>query len=235
MVFTFSAYGFAIEPIPALYIYMQAKSDFRTRPEEKSLADYAEILAAVNSLTEEELFKLRRFAQWRILGMGNLAGGREYTDLLHQAIVNTLDMRRIWVPAEVTFFNHLLGAMRSIASAWSAKAINEARMRVVDESIPDADGEPTINPFLSAPAYEPSPESQVSARQLIDAITNAVRADEKAYKALMTMFDGSTDSEGPVAAGLTRKQYDAAKKRIRRRMKKIMEPMQTRPASDVPQ
>lgn len=92
----------------------------RRVPEEKA-ASQDEIQTAIHSLTEAELLRLEKFARWRIRGLGRASGGRDWEDLLGETLTATLDDdHRRWNKS-VSFVQHLLGAMRSISTAWKKK------------------------------------------------------------------------------------------------------------------
>ena len=202
---------------------MLAKTNSWTLREEKSSDGVRErIVEAVKSLTHAELLRLRLFAQYHIRVMGDLAAGREGTDLLHEAIVATLDGRRNWDSDRVPFFHYLFGVMRSVAYAWLQKELTRAHVPSVDEFDADADPDKrAANPFDSIPSGEPSPESQAIAGQLVQVLTDSFHEDEIAQRVLTAMMQG--DGKNPEAVGLTPNEYFAAKKRIRRRLQKIIE------------
>src|SRR6266852_6390706 len=76
--------------------------------------------AALRLLTPVERKQLEAFAFWRVRGLGRKAAGRTGHDLLMDAIIDTLEGTRVW-SEKVTFYVHLLGAMRSISTKWLKK------------------------------------------------------------------------------------------------------------------
>jgi hypothetical protein len=219
---------------------MLAKSDFRTLHEEKSSDELRKrLVSEISALTVPDLRRLRKFARWRILGLGHLAAGREHSDLLQEAIVLTLDGRRRWIPENVTFIDHLLGAMRSISYAWSQKGMTEARILPADDAETDEDGGTALLPFYNIPAREPSPERQAEATETIRTIMDCFREDDTALKILTAMMEGQTNAEIVTSLGITHLEYHAARKRIQRRLQKRFEPQSVsekrrRAASEVP-
>jgi len=204
---------------------MLATSEFRTRPVEKSSDDLQKrLLSEINGLTASELLKLQRFASWRIHALGHLAAGREHSDLLHEAIVSTLEGRRRWIPENLTFFAHLLGAMSSISNAWFRRGVTEARALPADGIERDQDSDSALAPFHNIPAREPSPERQAEARQTIRTIMDCFREDSTARKILTAMMEGETSTEIKRSMGITDIEYYTATKRIRRRLRKLFEP-----------
>jgi hypothetical protein len=217
---------------------MRARSIFGTLAEEKFSAP-DRFWKAMESFTQDELLRLETYATWRIRGLGYLAAGRESGDLLHEAIAASVDGRRPWKEDTVPLFAHLLGVMRSISSGWHARSAFERRAMSLDqvdpqENIPEAGS--WIEPD-SVPAREPSPENLASARQLIDSLTQSLAEDKLALEVLTAMMAGWQDKEIPAELHTSRRQYEAAKKRIRRRLQKIIGSESTwrkRVSSEVP-
>lgn len=58
------------------------------RTEEHATA--AEVMAAIESLSAEQYYRLKQYARFRIRGLGRAAMARRYDSLLSQAVVSTL-------------------------------------------------------------------------------------------------------------------------------------------------
>lgn len=86
-----------------------------------SLATEEEVIAALNALTDRQLKALTQYARWRIRGLGRASLGRNFEDLLQEAMTATLAGDRHWNKATGDFFGHLVWAMRSISSNWRRK------------------------------------------------------------------------------------------------------------------
>ena len=171
--------------------------------------------------------------------IGNRAGGRDADDLLHEALVATLQGRRTW-PDTVPLQAHLIASMRSISNAWIQKTTFELRKTVSDRHEPATANSPesisAIN-FDSFPARDPNPETLARARQQIESLTEALGRDLGARRVLVKMMDGWQDKDIPAELGMPRKVYEAAKKRIQRRFQKIAgmgNGQQKRTANEVP-
>lgn len=85
-----------------------------------SFHDKDAVEQAVLALSQGELLRLRKFAVWRIRGLGRKARGRTSEDLLGEAITSILDGTRPWRKS-IAFYVHLRGCIRSISNAWSQK------------------------------------------------------------------------------------------------------------------
>jgi len=87
-------------------------------------ATTTELVAAMESLSAEELRRLKKAAQYRIRGLDRAAEHRDYDDLLGEAYTSTLKGAeggaegRKWAKNRVSLVRHLLEAMRSIANHW---------------------------------------------------------------------------------------------------------------------
>jgi hypothetical protein len=99
---------------------------------EETAATPVEINQAINTLRPAELLRLKKYAQFRIKGLGRASQGRNAEDLLYEALNATLGGNRQW-NTSVSFPVHLRGAMRSISSHWKerfddAEALLEAEV-----------------------------------------------------------------------------------------------------------
>jgi CheY-like chemotaxis protein len=94
-------------------------SIYQLRP----LLEKIEVERAINALTSADSLRLEQFAKSLIRVPGRSAGGRDWEDLLAEALYRSLigagdpQNGRHW-NRKVPFVQHLAGAMRSIASVW---------------------------------------------------------------------------------------------------------------------
>src|SRR5437763_7081265 len=95
----------------------QSDKTSRRVPEERA-ATREEVVAAVEALTRHEYLRLEQYARWRIRGIGRAARGRDWEELLREAISATYEGSRHWNKESVDFPGHLIGVMRSISSHW---------------------------------------------------------------------------------------------------------------------
>ena len=127
-------------------------------------------------------------------------------DLLHDAIVKTLDGRRRW-NRRVSVLKHLDRVMES-----DAGHVVEQQLAHGIGQLPDNRPEP--------PAQEPSPEARLQARDEFADLVALFSEDETVLKLLRLKGDGYSASEIQRELGMGRTQYDTATKRIRRRLAK---------------
>src|SRR6185312_2135176 len=83
-------------------------------------ATHAEIIQAMESLTNEDSERLEQVALNRIIRIGRRAAkGRTHEDLLQEAMTRTLESQRQWYPKNVGIVPFLVGVVWSIASEWA--------------------------------------------------------------------------------------------------------------------
>lgn len=184
---------------------------FTTLPAEadEGIASSEEVRAAIESLTDGELLRLERYARFRMRGLGARALGRTHEDLLKEAMAATLAGDRRWKRRKVDLFTHLIGVMRSYSSHWSER---ERPVRYVAES--------ELGP---APDVGPTPDRVLEARQQIRRIEGFFADDAVVLRLIDGMRDGLTGPEIQVTAGLSKRDYESALKRMRRGLARMEE------------
>lgn len=158
------------------------------------------------------------------LGAAGLIGWTEQT-LLAEALVKLQSGERVWrrgVPPLVT----LKVAMRSIASnEWKkAKAAPIDRFAVVDVGAgadPDAHAENGDTSEGVSALDDRSPDQIVDSRSQLAAIETLVADDEDAAMVLMAWSEGLRGQEAAAELGFDMKRYNAARKRLERKLKPI--------------
>ena len=91
------------------------------KADEKEAASPDEIIQALAGLTPADLRRLQKFARFRMAALRGLSRGRDYEDLLDEAMTATLDGRRAWRKKSVTFVHHLMAVMRSTSDNWTTR------------------------------------------------------------------------------------------------------------------
>jgi hypothetical protein len=186
-------------------------------------ATAAEVIAAIESLSAEEDYRLKKYARYRIRGLGRAAMGRTYSSLLAQAVASTLQgaesktKGRKWDKNRVPFVHHLLGVMRSVSTHWKetyerrgmeaeeldceAARVDEYGnlLRPTEQSI-----DPTADPFRSCAASE-----------LLDMLDKHFAGDQDALLVIKALKRGMSLPEMVTESGLTEKKIRAAKQRVR--------------------
>ena len=198
-------------------------------------ATQAQIIAAMESITDENSERLEQVAINRITRIGRkAANGRSHKDLIQEAMERTLAGRRVWYPAQVEFVQHLLGVIRSIASEWAGhrkRNSGSPEYAAVESQITkeDDEGNP-LSPFAALADSQPTveeamidAETEAEREALVKAIEEHFADDENASLVLMAWQEGM---EGPAIQkdfGFSETTYRSTVRRIKRNSKKIME------------
>jgi DNA-directed RNA polymerase specialized sigma24 family protein len=198
-------------------------------------ATQAEIIAAMESITDEDSERLEQVAVNRIIRIGRrAANGRSHEDLLQEAMERTLERRRIWYREQVEFVPFLVGVTWSIASEWAGHRERNPRSpeyAAVESQITREDDEGNlVSPFAELDDARPTVEetmidTETAAERaaLLDAIKEHFAEDENASLVLMAWEDGM---DGPAIQkdfGFSETIYRSTVRRIKRNAKKIME------------
>jgi RNA polymerase sigma-70 factor (ECF subfamily) len=161
---------------------------------------------AIRGLSDVDLLRLRALA--RVWARG-LPGGLGWTDVLNEAIARVLDGSRQW-PPRVPILAFLSGVMRSICDDLRRHARREFALLVRREDFadPSAPGEATES--------LPDPERVLAAAQALSAVYRLFAADPSALKIIAGLADGLTASEICRTYAMSEREYDTARKRMRR-------------------
>jgi hypothetical protein len=215
----------------------EAELDTRSRrvPEQHA-ATVAEVRAAIESLSPSELVRLEMYARLRVKGLGRKAAGRNYEDLLGEALTATVagatlrpeeggedrptgSVRR-WNKAKVTFVGHLIGAMRSIAHHWRVQ-FSPDEPRLESELVrPNPEGG-AVYPFDLVRSGDPSPDRALEARREVDEIEQAFADDHVVSLIIDGLRQEMSGQEIREALGLSQAEYETAMKRLRRKARAI--------------
>lgn len=194
------------------------KQASRRLPPEKA-ASLDEISAAVESLSEEDLWRLEKYARYLIWGLGHAAMGRDHEDLLHEAIVATCDPeRRRWNIGAVSFAQHLKGVMRSVSSHWregwdKEKTVSEAEAIRINEA-----GE-EINPLIEAKSPLPDPERSLTAKEELSQIEKLVADRPLTALIVAGMREELSGPDIKELLGISQTEYETEMKWLRRNVR----------------
>lgn len=154
---------------------------------------------AIQALSDTDLVRLRALAQ---LWSRGLPGGIGWADVLNEAILRVLDGSRRW-PADVPLLAFLSGVMRSICDDHWRRRRREPRAET------DGFG-------LSVEDTAPDPERTLAAAQALVEVHRLFAHDHCALKIISGLADGLTASEICRHYAITERDYDTARKRMRR-------------------
>ncbi|MFT4434170.1 hypothetical protein ACMX25_12355 [Caballeronia sp. 15715] len=182
------------------------------------------IIGAFNSLSETEVKSLGRAASRLISG----TTFSEPDDLLHEALVRTLDGRRNY-PSQVSFGLYMNLTMRSIADGDRDLRGNvDPGPNFYDQESEDSDD-------AAEDQVAPSAEDEFAAMETLERIAKAVGDirdslvdDDVACAVLDGIIFEELPQETRKARGLGVKAYDAARKRLERRLHPLRDALITR-------
>jgi DNA-directed RNA polymerase specialized sigma24 family protein len=163
-----------------------------------------DIARAIHSLSNADLVRLKALAQ---LWARGLPGGVGWADVLHEAIARALDGSRKW-PPDVPILAFLSGIMRSICDDHWRRARRELQVVVRYEDLADLGAGDEMK--------SPGPERVVAAAQSLAAIDLLFASDPLALKIIAGLAEGLTPPEICKRYGMSERQYDTTRKRMRR-------------------
>ncbi len=184
-----------------------------TRSAPDGAAPRPDIERAILALTDGELLRLRAYARWRVRSLGDRCVEYSHEDLLSEALAAAIEGRRHWYPERVELLGFLFGAMRSIADNWGKRS--RAAERLAPHAQPDDMGGATSDDVLSG---QPSPEETVIARQHKESVLRLFDDDPVATLVICELDEGASLKDIRTKFGLTRLEYKAALKRLRRKL-----------------
>jgi two-component system response regulator (stage 0 sporulation protein F) len=204
------------------------KYDSQQRPE-RIVATRDEIDQAIDILTPTELRKLQTWADKRVQHLGQFGCWRDGKDLFNDAVLSTLDGRKKWNRSAVDFVGHMLFAIKNISFCWKQK-FNEREPSLESDIITrNAEGDemsPLENidsadpsvlasaPWLSRPA--PAPDESLLEKEKHGRIFRTFAHDKEVSAVLQARLEGMTTAREIMQEhNLTKRQYEAAVKRIR--------------------
>lgn len=197
---------------------------------DNTYATAEEICEAVERLTEAELGRIHRAAQYALFGT-------EYTsplELLGEAVQRTLEgvgvkEGRHW-PKKVHFVAYIIMTMQSIADG-SSSSITQSRTTYL-ETMAGRDGDAELalaqegfsSPDVVEQALEVEEKNERQARAAADAalIEAHFASDEEIQFLIMGDKDGMKASEIRAVSGMDQTAYDTARRRFRRGLNTLM-------------
>ena len=180
------------------------------------LLEKIEVERAIEVLTPSELLRLKRFADYRIQGLGRAACGRTGEDLLSEARLRTLmgagatRQGRHW-NKHVDFVWHLTGAMRSISSCWKRQFKEQEPCLISETLIHDVEGQ-EHSPLDNMPSGHATADERLIEKEEEDRVLTKFKDDPVATQVLQGLLDGLNKNE--IMSRLGERQYAAAVKRI---------------------
>ena len=188
----------------------------------ENAASREEVVAAIEALTREQHLRLERFARWRMRGLGRAAQGRDWEDLVGEAIAATYEGRRRWSKGSVDFFQHLIGVIRSISSHWRDQ-FNPDEAFFESEVLRVTPQGKTANPMIEAASPAADPEHAHAVKEEVKRIAQIASNNPLAWLILDGLSDGMTGPEIREALDVSQREYETAMKWLRRNIRRASE------------
>lgn len=188
----------------------------------RGLLERIEVDRAIKTLTRSELLQLQQFAKFRIRGLGRAARGRDWEDLLEEAVYRTLigaedtQNGRHW-NRRVSFVHYLKGAISSIASFWKRQFKEESTYLMSEFLIHDAEGQDysRIEKKMLQEHVPLSVDQYLIEKEEKDRVLVIFKGDSEALRLLHGLMDGLKKNEIKAKHGFDEKKYMSVMRRIR--------------------
>jgi hypothetical protein len=199
----------------------RSQKSSRRVPEEQA-ATFEEVERAIEGLSDDEERRLLLKARTRVSVIGRAALRRDEEDLLQEAITATLDGTRRgdgrrW-NKNVSFFQHLVGAMRSISSHWLEALDEQEASLESDLQRQDEEGN-IINPMLNVRAPTPNAERELIAKEQVARVREVVAPRDLAVLIVDGMREEMNGPEIKDLLEISQTQYETEMKWIRRSLR----------------
>jgi hypothetical protein len=188
-----------------------------TESPEVSTASEEEVIAALDALTDGQLKALKQYARWRIRGLGRASLGRNFEDLLQEAVTATLAGNRHWNKSSCEFTAHLAWAMRSISSNWRRK-FDEEEAYLESEVVQTTPEGKESNPVHDAASGPHDGRRVAAARAHVEHIEKLVSDSGRALASLIIdgWREGLSGPEIMETLGISRTEFETELKWLRR-------------------
>ena len=160
-----------------------------------------EVARGIHALSAADLVRLKALARLWTRGQDALG----WSDVLHEAIARALGGARRWPPG-VPIVAFLSGIMRSICEDHWRRARREGQLIAREEDVADLGGEDAAS----------DPERTLAAAQALAAVNDLFAGDAVALMVIAGLADGLSPPEICRLYGLTERDYDTTRRRMRR-------------------
>lgn len=175
---------------------------------------YAEVVAALEGLTDNDLRELLEHARYL-----NWHRPMDAEDLFQEAVRRTLTGSRRWYKRDGNpVAGHLCGVMRSIADNDRASWWETIRRNSVT-NVPDMDGEADESSAVNRlRAQGSTPDEEIAANEAWVAIMNPLAGDDLACRVMTCRCLGMSETEIAEALEISMASFEATRKRISRKV-----------------
>lgn len=140
-------------------------------------------------------------------------------DLIQEALLRTLQARRKWCPAQIGFLGHVIGAMRSIASA-ATKSAARGTVQAEPLEVITGDGETReVVPLEPVPSVEDTliaNEERAIGEARLDAFHQELANDKEAMAVCERLCEGMPKRDIRAALGMPDKKFWTVDRRLSR-------------------
>lgn len=172
-----------------------------------------EVEAAIRNLHPADFVRLHHVADLLACSLVGLGLGVSSDDLLQEAIVRTLGGNRRW-RLSVTFVNHLIATMRSIAN----HTRDELKTAIVVDRAHDESSPELFDGWGMAPRA-PDPREIAMIRQLIKQMLTRSADPPEVQRFIECLLEGMSGQAIQRELGIGEDQYQAIMTRLRRRIR----------------
>lgn len=190
------------------------KYDLQQRAE-RTVATKDEIFSAIEMLSSSQQWRDLENIAYRRAQRFPANFGKTGEELFQEALSQTWDGRKKWNIAAVDFFGHMLFAIKNIAFGWEQEFYRRKPLLEVDNVIYNAEGD-EISVFENVAASDPPTDQCLSTKDEVERLFGKFGDDRPATAILQAQREGvSSACEIMQDQKLTRRQYEAAWRRIR--------------------
>ena len=179
----------------------------------------AEVVAAVEALTDVELYRVESYAAIKLQGLGDAGRGLDPGDLVQEAFEKTLRGRRRWNKGAVDLVGHLTGVIWSETAHRRERAKKEPPTQTAADLHRPFDSDE--DPLESRPSQALDPERRMIDRQRVERIRALFAEDPEISLILDGLADRMPGPEIQEALGLSATQYWTAMRRMRRGLERV--------------
>lgn len=177
-----------------------------------------EIIAAAECLSADERRRLERYARKRVDYVGRARLGRNWEDLVQQAVEVTLSGQRSWNKNAANFAQHLIGAMRSMSTHWREQ-FHQNEPYLESEVVTVASDGTTSNPVRNLAAAAPTIQQILEFKEEIERIDRLICDHPYAMLIVNGLAEGLTGPEIITILEITRTEYETTMKWVRRKVR----------------
>ena len=148
-------------------------------------------------------------------------------DLIQEALFRTLQARRKWRPAKIGFLGHVIGAMRSIASA-ATKSAAKGTLQAEPLEVVTDDGETwevvPLEPAPSAEATAIANQERALTEARRDAFHEELAKDAEALAIYERLCEGIPKRDIRAELGMPDKKFWTVDRRLSRLIERLFKP-----------